>query len=302
MSGFGNRRSRPIPRMMSSFSALWPPLPVWRRLDAAVAVVVAYTAGVVGFEVLSGIKPPEVNSVFTIVNTLILGVLLGFRNKEAYDRWWEARGLWGQLINDSRNICLKAANLFDLGSDDRAEIRRLAIAFPAALKNHLRHGAKLKDVPGFGDDPADPKHVPAYVAGKMFAVVQAARQAGKINDFDAQMIDPHVRAYMDICGACERIRTTPIPLSYRALLRHGTVLYLAITPWLVPNDLGWWAPPVMGVLGYFLLGIELTAEDVEQPFGSDRDDLLLGTYCETVRVSAMQILKDSDIEETSTPD
>lgn len=302
MSGVGDKRFRPLPRMMSSLSALWPTLPVWRRLDAAVAVVVGYTAGVVAFEIITGIKPPEVNSVFTIVNTLILGVLLGFRNKEAYDRWWEARTLWGQLINNSRNICLKAADLFTLGPADRAEVRRVAIAFPAALKNHLRHGARLKDVPGFGDDPADPKHVPAYIAGKMYAIVQAARTAGKINDFDAQMIDVQVRSYMDICGACERIRTTPIPLSYRALLRHGTVLYLAITPWLIPNDLGWWAPPVMGVLGYFLLGIELTAEDVEEPFGSDRDDLLLGTYCETIRVTAVQVLPDADDGSAKLPD
>jgi putative membrane protein len=76
------------------------------------------------------------------------------------------------------------------------------------------------------------------------------------------------------------------------LLRHGTVLYLATTPWLIAFELEWWAPPVMALLAYFLLGIEWTAEDVEEPFGSDRDDLMLGTYCETIRKSADEILAD----------
>lgn len=283
----------PLPKMLSSFAALWPPLPVWRRLDAAVAVIAIYTSGVVAFETLSGIRPPQVNSLFTVVNTLILGVLLAFRNKEAYERWWEARKLWGQLVNDSRNICLKTAKLF--GSDEtvRAEVRRIVVGFPVSLKNHLREGGKLQELAGFEHDSESPSHVPAHLAGRAFALIQAARRDGQLNDFDALLIDPHVRAYMDICGACERIRTTPIPLSYRALLRHGTVLYLATTPWLIAYELGWWAPPVMALLAYFLLGVELTAEDVEEPFGSDRDDLMLGTYCETIRKSADEILGTS---------
>ncbi|MFO0851106.1 MAG: bestrophin family ion channel [Gemmataceae bacterium] len=80
---------------------------------------------------------------------------------------------------------------------------------------------------------------------------------------------------MDVCGACERIKTSPIPLSYRSLLRHGLLLYLLSTPWLIADQLGWATVPVMTLMTYFLLGIELTAEEVEEPFGRDGDDLAL---------------------------
>lgn len=206
MTASGGPRFKPLPKMLSSFSALWPPLPVWRRLDAAVVVVALYSAAVVAFETVTGIKPPAVNSLFTIVNTLVLGVLLAFRNKEAYDRWWEARKLWGQLVNDSRYLCLKASRLFGSDSAERAVIHRLVIGFPVAMKAHLRGQGVLQHVPGFADDSATPQHVPAYLAGKVFEVVRSARQDSRIDGFDLLIIDHHFRAYMDICGACERIR------------------------------------------------------------------------------------------------
>ena len=93
-----------------------------------------------------------------MLNALILGILLRFRNREAYDRWWEARKLWGQLVNDSRNLCLKARAPPGLSPDDR---RRLGGWWPgsrSALKNHLRDGGPLRAVPGFEKDTANPAH------------------------------------------------------------------------------------------------------------------------------------------------
>ena len=103
-------------------------------------------------------------------------------------------------------------------------------------------------------------------------------------------LDPHVRGLMDVCGACERILHSPIPQSYRALLRHGLVLYLVSAPWFVADQLGYWSVPAIGILTYFLLGIELTAEVVENPFGTEGDDLELASYCETIRRSLDQIV------------
>jgi putative membrane protein len=95
---------------------------------------------------------------------------------------------------------------------------------------------------------------------------------------------------MDVCGACERIRSSPVPLSYRSLLRHGTVLYLVSAPWFMTAEYGYWAIAVVSLMAYFLLGTELTAEDVEEPFGRDADDLALSSYCDTVRKSCAEVL------------
>src|SRR4029453_18194956 len=116
----------------------WPPLPVWRRLDLAVTAVAVYTALVVAIDLATGMHLPEWSGFGTVLNGLILGVLLNFRNREAYDRWWEARKLWGTLINDSRSLCTKVAALARLSAEARADVRRLVPAFAVALKDRLR--------------------------------------------------------------------------------------------------------------------------------------------------------------------
>ena len=197
--------------------AVWPPLPVWRRLDLAVAVVAAYTALVVAVDLATGVRLPDWGGASTLINALILGVLLNFRNREAYDRWWEARRLWGQLINDSRNLFGKLAALARLPAGARANLGRLVVEFAGALKDRLR-------------GPTKGGHVPLAVHGRLLARLQAERDAGRLTEGDLLVLDPHVRGLMDVCGACERIKGTPVPLSYRALLRHGLVLYLLSHP------------------------------------------------------------------------
>jgi putative membrane protein len=136
-----------------------------------------------------------------------------------------------------------------------------------------------------------PDHVPAHIAGRIIALVANWRTAGRIDGFSHQMLDLHTSALMDICGACERIRNTPLASSYLSLLRHGLLLGFLFTPWALVQTLELWIVPVQAIAVYFLFGIELTAEAVEQPFGHDRDDLTLESYCETIRKSAEDILK-----------
>lgn len=272
--------------------AIWPPLPVWKRLNACVLLVMVYSAGIVAVEQFVDFDIPNkaAGGLFTLMNAVILGVLLGFRNRESYDRWWEARKLWGQLVNDSRNLCLKVRALNGVPAAEQARVGRLVAGFAVALRNHLRGSGSLRDVPGFEADPASPGHAPLYIAGQVAAAARGWTRGGFMTDFDLLWLDPHVKALMDVCGACERIKNTPIPLSYRSLLRHGLVLYLILTPWFVADEIKWAAAPVMGLLAYFLMGIELTAEDVEEPFGRDEDDLALSVYCETIRKGVGEVL------------
>jgi ion channel-forming bestrophin family protein len=271
---------------------IWPPLPVWKRLDATVLLVVVYSFIVKYLSDLEHWNFPKWIGDMAVVNGILLGVLLGFRNVQAYDRWWEARKLWGQLINDSRNLCLKVKVLTATDADDLRRFGRFVVGFALALRNHLRGGQPLQTVPGFEQEAAEPTHVPLHLAEGVFAQLRAWRAGGKITDFDALLIDPHAKALMDVSGACERIRSSPVPLSYRALLRHGTILYLASAPWFMAGEYGYMAIGVVALLAYFLLGIEMTAEDVEEPFGKDGDDLELTRFCETIRKSAEQVLGD----------
>lgn len=273
----------------------WPPLPVWRRLDFIVFLVAAYTALVVFMIAQFGIGLPRWLGDLGVVNGIVLGTLLSFRNHEAYDRWWEARKLWGQLINDSRNLCIKGNDLLGTAATpaERRYYGRLVLGFCVALKNHLRGLDDLSRVPGFEDAPERPTHVPAFFAQRIYTVIRSWQSEGRISEFDRLIIDPHGKSLMDICGACERIKSSPVPASYRALLRHGTILYLLTAPWFLPADYGYWSVGVVSLLGYFLVGIELTAEDVEEPFGKDGDDLDLSRFCEIIRATTEQIMNVS---------
>src|SRR5579872_1557114 len=104
---------------------LWPPLPIWRRLDAAVILGVVYSAIVVLVVNGIGLQLPDWSGVSTLLNGLIIGLLLGFRTQVAYDRWWEGRKLWGQLINESRSLCTKINAMTGFSTASREEVGRL---------------------------------------------------------------------------------------------------------------------------------------------------------------------------------
>jgi len=268
----------------------WTPPPIAPRLWPAVLVAVLYSAVVYliceGFDLGHPVWAEEVG----VLNALIIGVLVGFRTKAAYDRWWEGRQLWGELTNQCRNLSLKAAAYANPSYGDRRELARLLSAFPTALMLHLRGKVNLRDVPGFQDDPANPDHVPAAISGRVMALIGAWRAADAIDGHRQQIIDNHASALMNVCGACERIRNTPLPESYLLLLRHGLILSFIVAPWHLAISLGAWAIAVQALLVYFFFGVELTAEATEQPFGVDPDDLPLERYCTNIRASVEEIL------------
>jgi len=274
----------------SFWNWFWPPPPIARRLWVVIAVSSLYTAfvDVLRAEYLP-VAPAWTNE-FAVINAVVIGVLVGFRTKAAYDRWWEGRNLWGALTNTSRNLCLKAVAYAAPSEDDRRQLLRLVAGFPFALMRHLRGTVKLRDVPGFEADEGDAGHVPAALAGRVFALIAGWRRDHRIDGHAHQLLDGHAAALMDLCGACEKIRNTPLPGSYLSLLRHGLILGLLLIPWHLTYTMGYWAVLVQALIVYFLIGIELIAEEVEQPFGFDGDDLPLERYCDTIGANAAEIL------------
>ena len=127
-----------MPAIREALRRLFPPLKVRAKLWTIMVLLTTYGL-LVGLAIWFERMPRiEWGAESTVVNGLALGFLIGFRNNHAYDRWWEARKLWGQLINENRNLCLKVRSLVAIDAVDRDEIGRLLIAFAEALKDHLR--------------------------------------------------------------------------------------------------------------------------------------------------------------------
>lgn len=233
----------------------------------------------------------SIRSNFHALLGTVLGLLLVFRTNTAYDRWWEGRKLWGQLVNDSRNLAIKIQSCVRASEVERQLLGVKLISFSYALKGHLREGIRLNELPGFTSETDEPLHVPAFVSRSLYEQFERWRRQDQLDGFEMLFLDRHAAALMDICGACERIKKTPIAVSYRWFLRQSVAIYLLTLPWGLVEEFQVWVIPAVALIGYFMIGIELIAEDIEEPFGTGADDLKLDDLCLGIEESVSDILR-----------
>jgi len=274
---------------------------VQSRLLALVALAALYALGVGLFDRV--VLNDMLNVPFglqTLVGTL-LGLLLVLRTNTAYDRWWEGRRLWGQLLGEGRNLCIKLRRLGRLERPAARQLSRLVVSFTHALRDHLRDGVQAAQLTIFRrrDRPEDVDHVPQQLVCLIWDEIGRWRAEGTIDGWDELLLAPHVNALLEICGACERIRRTPLVPSYRKFVHQGVALYLLLLPWGLECDFGWWAVPAVAVIAYFMIGLELIANDVAEPFGRGADDILLEELVQSFEQSVREILgSEASTEET----
>lgn len=224
----------------------------------------------------------------------VLGIFLVFRTNTAYDRWWEGRKLWGQLVNDSRNFAIKLRACVQASVDSKREMANWLKLFPVALKEHLRGPVALRDLPGFENTTDTPEHVPAYITQLIYRRIEHWRAADQVGGFELLFLDRHAAALMDICGACERIHKTPIATSYLWIIREAIALYLIVLPYGICNEYGPMTIFISMVVAYFMVGLELLAESIEDPFGTDMDDLPLDSMCASIARSIDGIMSSPE--------
>jgi len=262
----------------------------FRRIFSWIAPLTAYAAAVAALDYVYRYDLISLSAGFHTLLGLVLGMLLVFRTNTAYDRWWEGRKLWGQLVNDIRNLAIKIEACVQAEPRDKIQVGNQLSAFAFALKEHLRDGMKLRDLPAFADSTDDPPNVPQYIVVHLYERIERWRQADQLGGFELLFIDSHAAALMNITGGCERIKKTPIAGSYRTFIRQSIAMYLATLPWGLVDLLHWWVVLVAPIIGYFMIGVEVIAEDIEEPFGRDCDDLPLDAICATIERSVNEII------------
>ena len=221
--------------------------------------------------------------------SLVLGLLLVFRTNTAYARWWEARTLWGQLVNATRNLAIKIEEMVKVSDADKLRTRQLQVAFPYALMAHLRGQEELPELPGMQEIDGAVTHIPQHLVQRLYRFYHLWRTKNLIDGDIYRMLDLETAQYLNICGGCERILKTRIARSYRIFARQCVVLFLFILPWGIVHEFGWWTFPLTMITAYFMIGLETVAEHVEEPFGLDDDDLDLEVMCKTMHKSVVEI-------------
>lgn len=262
----------------------FPRSPVFRTLFFDVLGAGAWAAIVVWVETdLWRIAVPLGPSFLSILG-IILGLLLVFRTNTAYDRWWEGRRLWGQLVNTSRGLSHQLASSLtgDEHAARRARYVQLFTAFPVELAAHLRRPSN--DEGG---------HRPNELLTALHAEVQADLAAGRLTPQHRIALAPLLQAFDDILGGCERIRNTPIPFSYSSYIKQFVVLYALIMPFGLVREFGYGTVIASMFTFFATMGLELLATEVEEPFGTDINDLPLDTIGGVIARDAKAILGGS---------
>jgi len=221
----------------------------------------------------------------------IVSILLVFRTNSAYAKWWEARTLWGSLINASRNLALKVRHFVPAPEIDRQQLAHFLSVFAAALKDHLRRINDLKRVAGFEHLEAELDHPPSVVASRIYGLIESWRQQKLISDELTRILDVEARVLMEVCGGCERILNTRLVFSYRVFVNYCVLLYVLTLPWGLVQDFHGWTIPMVFVVSFVLVGLEIVAYSVESPFGHEADDLDLDGLCATLERSVNDILR-----------
>jgi ion channel-forming bestrophin family protein len=231
---------------------------------------------------------------------VILSIFLGFRTNTAYDRWWEARKQWGALVNNTRNFAIYVKTMFP--RENKAVHRYFAkhiSNFCLALAEHLREGVQVDKLIYLTDDDrkvyAEKNHIPNHIALQLYERLVVAHRNGEINLGDYLNIKAQHQSLLDILGACERIKKTPIPFSYAVYLKVFITLYSLLVPFALVGTLHFWTILVVSLLFFALLGIELMGEEIEDPFGLDCNDLPTSNMAHTIKQNVFEILESRHV-------
>ncbi|MCU4120183.1 bestrophin family protein [Variovorax sp. N23] len=284
---------------------LWRGSILWRigpalLVNLIVAIFVTLAHGHLGqFKIPIGTVP------FTLIG-LPLAIFLGFRNSAAYDRFWEARKLWGEVVLRARNLARQCQSLIDGdgparlegpgsgGLDDpRVRMTLRAAAFAHALRHQLRGSDPMADVQRFLREPERQamrafSNRPHFLMLRMGDDLQEALRTRRIDPCLAVAVDGTLSALGAAAAACERIRGTPIPFSYTLLLHRTAYLYCYLLPFGLIDSIGFMTPFVTLIIAYTFFGLDALGDEIEEPFGIEPNDLPLEAICRTLDIDLLE--------------
>ncbi len=245
---------------------------------------------VIGFTIFSivlvlwdqylGVLPNLAAAPFAVFG-IALSLFLGFRNNAAYDRWWEGRRLWGQLIADSRTLA-RELDIFITDQTAREDIIRTMLTFVHLHRVNLRQ-LKVDDFAAqwkAGDFMNTP-HPPCAALNKVAELMRDATEDG----FAKRALAERLASVTLVQAACERIVSTPLPYVYTLLVFRTTCLYCALMPFALISSVGWYTPLFVAIIAYMFFGLAAVTEELSNPFKESINGLPLDAMCRTIEVS-----------------
>lgn len=245
---------------------------------------------------------------FTLIG-LPVAIFLGFRNNSAYDRFWEGRKLWGELVLRSRNLARQCLGLIEGEGEARASdglgdvrVRMIlrAIAFVHTLRDQLREQALDPRVAGMlrAQEFAQAQHAanrPDYLMQRMGQDLRQCLAEKRIDPCLAASIDATLSAMTAAAASCERIKNTPVPFSYSLLLHRTAYMYCFLLPFGLVDTIGFMTPIVVAIVAYTFFGLDALGDELEEPFGTEPNDLPLDAICRAIEIDLRSALGDEHL-------
>jgi putative membrane protein len=246
---------------------------LWKEL----VFIFIFTLGISFIETTYFPKAVVLEKLLAVYSILgfVISLLLVFRTNTAYDRWWEGRRKWGELVNDSRNLAVKLTAM-DLADEDNAYFARHIGNFALCIKEHLRNGTKFELLNLTEEEISFLKrldHIPSGIVELIYQRFHVLKKAGVLSEEDVLRLDKNLNGFLNAVGACERIKNTPIPYSYSMFFKKFIFVYVVTLPFAFVVNFGYYSAIIATFIFYVLVSLEILAEEIEDPFGVDDNDL-----------------------------
>lgn len=258
-------------------------------------LVMLLSAVVGGIEYIDLYRFPEIPLVgFTLIG-VVLSLFLGFKNSACYDRWWEARKLWGMLIANARHFD-RDCRILPQGRRER--VIQHVIVFANVLRDRLRHQTHSPDAmletSGLSQQALtqlyQQTNAPQYTLSLIQWELMSALKEGEISDIIYMQMNQHVTELSLVQTGCDRIATTPLPFAYSVLLNRTVYFFCFMLPFSLGSVLGLATPLMVGILAYTFLGLDALSSEIEEPFGTQSNDLPLDSMVRTIEIELLGTL------------
>ena len=231
---------------------------------------------------------------FTLIG-VVLSIFLGFKNSACYDRWWEARKLWGLLIATARHF---DRDCRILSQARRERVIQHVIVFANVLRDRLRHQTanptELIQTSGMSQQAItqlyQQANAPQYTLSLIQWELMQALKEGEISDIIYTQMNQYVTELSLVLTGCDRIATTPLPFAYSVLLNRTVYFFCFMLPFSLGSTLGLATPLLVGILAYTFLGLDARSSEIEEPFGTQSNDLPLDAMVRTIEIELLGTL------------
>ncbi len=198
----------------------------------------------------------------------------------------------GKLVNDTRNLAIKINTVLGDNRQDAEQVSRYLKYFPHFLAKHLsKESTRLALDEDYSEIEKSLKnHGPSEIIILLSHKLNQLKKEGKISEIEMLYLDTQLSGFLEVCGGCERIKNTPIPYSYSSFIKKFIILYVFALPIAYVITIGLFMIPLTVFVYYVLMSLELIAEEIEDPFNNDENDIPMETIAQNIEKNVHQIM------------